>query len=382
MLSLLPLVLSLATPAHAQDCDAKVLTKSMVDASPVQVADLFVKLAACDPAAARKVAPEQLLRVLPGADGDKAAVAAVQVGATDALKKWMDTMISGDRSRTIAALGTVCNSVPEVKTYLLATKEQLGEQFWTERWYRSLADCGGDDVGAILAAALDKGSGADKTRYFGILETYARSQGVKALPKLVELEARFTDVETQTYVIQAFPDVAQVGSEGGMDIKAAQAASQAIQGLAPTLGPKVVEAARVALQSLGDEAAADALAGERFREVRQDDGHLIWGVVLVESASCKKGTQTWRRVHTAMVDEHGQTWPDQLQDKVQTSVETGWELSLGAKCKTEESLSWNLPSEPFADTAAYKTWRDGIIGGLDSSEVAKSWQLDHDPLSL
>jgi hypothetical protein len=380
---LLALVLS-AAPAAAQasDCNAKTLAKELTAASPVQVSRLFQELARCDAAAALKVAPTELLRVLPGSDGDASAVVAVDIGATDALLKWMGGMESKDKARTIAALGDACDAHPKVKDFLVGAQARLGDQYWTERWYRALASCEGPEVGAILAAELDKGSGADKTRYFGILQTYARSQGAGAIPKLQELAGRFTDVESLTYIVQAFPDAARVGSEQGRDETAARAAVTALVALAPSLPEKVVEAARVALQALGDEAAADALAGERYRAVRQPDGGLLWGVVAVESAPCKKGSQTWRRVHHAQVTDPGRTWPDQLQDKVQAAAATAWQPSLGAKCKAEATITWTLPAEPFADEAAFGAWRDEQLKEIDKTTVDKSWTLAWDPLAL
>ncbi len=382
MIDLLLATALLISPASAQDCDAKALIKELGAASPVQVAPLFVQLAECDPAAAKKVAPEQLPRILPGPDGDAAAVAAVDVGAGDSLITWTDAMISKDRSRTIAALGEACDSHEAVKTFLLGAQERLGDKFWTERWFRSLGSCSGPEVGAVLAAELDKGTGADKTRYFGVLEAYARSQGAAAVPKLEELMSNFSDQEGQTLLVNAFPDAAQVGSTEGMDAKAAEAAVAALERLAPSLTPKAVEAARVALQSLDAEEAADNMAGERFRNVRQEDGGLLWAAVAVETSPCKKGTQTWRRVHSSQVTGMGNTWPDQLLEKVEASAGSAWEFSLGAKCKAEAEIRWIIPAEPFADEAAASAWLKLQQAELDQNPVDKQWKLPHEPLRI
>lgn len=386
MLSLSLVAALFSAPALSQDaaqgCDAKQLAKELAAASPVQAGPLFVQLAECDPAAAAKVAPAELPRVLPGPDGDAAAVSAVRVGATDALITWTDGMISKDRSRTIAALGEACDEHQAVKDFLVGAKDSLGAKFWEERWYRTLGSCSGPEVGAVLAAELDKGAGADKTRYFGVLEAFARSQGPAAVPKLEELMGRFDDPEGQTYIVNAFPDAAQVGSLDGMNQQTAAAAVAALERLGPSLTPKATEAARVALQSLDDEAAADAMAGQRFRDLRQEDGGLLWGVVLVESASCKKGSQTWRRIHSAMVQGMGNTWPDQLQDKVEVSATGAWELTLDKKCKSESELRWIVPSEPFADESAWSTWDKTQQAELEQQPVDKTWKLDHEPLRI
>ncbi len=381
-LLLATLLTGLSSPALADDCDAKALKAEIEDASPVQVGPIFVDLAACDADAAKAVAPEQLVRILPGPDGDAAAVAALDIGAGDSLLSWTDTMISKDRSRTIAALGEACDEHEAVKDFLVGSQARLGDKFWEERWYRALASCSGPEVGAVLAAELDKGAGADKTRYFGVLEAYARSQGAAAIGKLEELMGRFSDPEGQTYIINAFPDAARVGSTEGMDRKAAHQAVAAIQRLAPSLTTKAIEAARVALQSLDDEAAADHMAGERFRDVRQEGDGLLWGVVVVESASCKKGTQTWRRVHSALVEGSGNTWPDQLEAKVEASASTAWTFDLGDKCKTDADLQWIVPAEPFADEAAFQAWRKEQRKDLELKPVDKSWDADHEPVII
>ncbi|NOY24629.1 MAG: hypothetical protein GXP62_02045 [Oligoflexia bacterium] len=383
---MIPLLLAaaatLSAPTLAQDCDAPALAEAIEAASPIQVASLYVQLAQCDAGAALKLSATELARAVPDDDGDQAAIAAVNVGATDALLSWMDGMNPRDRSRTIAALGAACNTQSAVKDFLVGSQDRLGDRFWEERWYRALANCGGPETGAILAAELDRGAGADKTRFFGVLETYARSQGAAAIPKLVELAGGVSDVESLTYIVQAFPDAARVGAAEGTNLDGAAAASAAIVGLAPSLPPKVIEAARVALQSLGDEAGADALAGERFRDVRQDDGNFLWGVLLTETAQCKKGTETWRRLHHALIHEGGQTWPDQLRDKVATAAETGWELTLGHKCKAEPTLVYTITAEPFADEAAYQKWRDEQLAEAAKTPVGKSWTIREDPLHL
>ncbi|MCB9780120.1 MAG: hypothetical protein H6742_16255 [Alphaproteobacteria bacterium] len=380
--SLLLALSTLAAPALAQDCDTKALTKEIADASPVAVGTLYVKLAQCDPAAAKKLSDKELLRVLPGDEGDAAAVAAVEIGATGALIAWTDAMISKDRSRTIAALGKACDSSKPVETFLIGAKASMGEKYWQERWFRALTDCSSDAAGASLAEELDKGVGADKTRFFGVLEVYSRSQGAKAIPKLQELAGKLTDGEGLTYIVNAFPDAANVGSVEGADPEAARAAVAAIRGLGPSLPPKAVDAARVALRSLGDEEAADAMAGERYRDLRREDGSFLWGAVAVESASCKKGKETWVRVHHGKVLGRGMTWPDQLQEKVSVAGETGWEFSLGEKCKSEATVTWTVPAEPFADADAYKAWRDEQLRAADKVEAAKRWTFDEEPIEL
>ncbi len=378
MLALLAL---LALPAAAQDCNGPALARSLTAASPVQAGPIFVELARCDAATARKVVAKELPRVLPGEDGDRAAVATIEIGATDVLLTWMKGMDPSGRSRTIAALGEVCDGNAAVRDFLMGTKERLGDEFWTDRWFRALSRCGGPEVGAIFAAELDKPIGPDRSRFLGLLEVYARSQGPAAIPKLKELAARTEDPETLSYIVQSFSDAARVGVAGGARPEDAAAASQAITELAPSLPLRVVDAARVAMQSLGDEAGADALAAARYRELAQADGSLLWGAVAVETAPCKKGKQTWRRVHLAEVKDPGRTWADQLSKRAQAAA-SGWELSLGKQCKAEASVEWRVPAEPFADEAALKAWHAAQLKEIDEQPVDRSTVVEQDTLQL
>jgi len=63
-------------------------------------------------------------------------------------------------------------------------------------------------------------------------------------------------------------------------------------------------------------------------------------------------------------------------------VETGWDLTLGDKCKAEATLIYTLAPEPFADQAAYQKWRDEQLSDADQTAVEKSWTIHEDPLNL
>lgn len=378
MLALLALF---ALPASAQTCDGAALARSLAAASPVQAGTIFVELAACDPALAKKVATKELPRVLPGEDGDRAAVAAIQVGATDVLLTWMSGMEPKDRSRTISGISETCTGNPAVRSFLMGTKDKLGEAFWTDRWFRALSRCDGPEVGALFAAELDKPTGPDRSRFLGLLEVYARSQGPAAIPKLKELAAGTTDSETLSYIVQAFSDAARVGVEGGARPEDRAQAAAALAELAPSLPLKVVDAARVVMQSLGDEAGADALAAARYRELVQPSGGLLWGTVGVEQAPCKKGKETWRRIHLAAVTDPGRTWADQLQGRV-SAASAAWGLDLGKSCKSEATVQWMVPELPFADEAALQAWHAAQVKEIEKTSVDRSETVEHDPLAL
>ncbi len=102
--------------------------------------------------------------------------------------------------------------------------------------------------------------------------------------------------------------------------------SGTIVDLAPAWPDKAVEQARITLRTLGDERASDTLVLVRYKSVLQKEGGLLYGAVVVEDATCKNGKHE-QVVHTAEVEDPGQTWPDQLREKVNESVRHGWSSS-------------------------------------------------------
>ena len=97
---LLSVVLSLALPlAAAEDCDAKALAAEVAEASNLMAPDKFAELAACDAAAANKIAAKEMPRFLGGAEGNRAVVAAIQIGATDPAVAWIDGLQSDERAK-------------------------------------------------------------------------------------------------------------------------------------------------------------------------------------------------------------------------------------------------------------------------------------------
>ncbi|MGB0638690.1 MAG: hypothetical protein ACPGTU_05125, partial [Myxococcota bacterium] len=98
---LLSLLLSLSV--HAADCDAGELTSSLKEATPHEAAPLFVQLAQCDAAAAKKVAKTAIPQLVAESAGFEAAIAAINVGAGDSVMTWMASRQQDERSRAIRA---------------------------------------------------------------------------------------------------------------------------------------------------------------------------------------------------------------------------------------------------------------------------------------
>ena len=375
------LVVLLSSLASAGDCDATALAGDMAEATPVGAARAFVQLANCDADTAKKLAAETFPRLLGGDDANQAAVKAVTIGAADPVVAWMGGLEGGERARAVQALGEACNENPPIQTFFVDQAAKLGDQFWTDRWYRALASCQVPAVQSILSAELDKGLGADRMRFFAVLETYARSAGGAAIERLSTLATSIDDAEAQVNIVAAFADAARVGTPQGTDAAAASKGAEVIRTIAPKLTSKAVEQARMTLLALGDEPGSDDMAAVRFKAVDQGDQTFLWGAIANEVATCKNG-KVQQKIHVAQVSERGNTWPDQLAEKIEAAAAVNWELNLAAKCKGTGEVKWVLPSEPFADAAAFSAWAEASVKDVQDSAASKSVRLDKDPLQI
>ncbi len=343
--------------AHAQECDSADLQKRMDEASPRALAGLYEELASCDPEAAAEAAPASFEKILSGDSGVSAGIAAVRVGAGTTVREWVSGLLSDERASTLAGLGSGCEETPELVGFFTDAKQELGERFWRDRWHRALADCHSPQIHELLRTAFQEDSvQKDSSRFGSILEVFCDNAGHDAIPWLKALIFT-THEENQLHIVSAFANAAGVGSIEGTDQEAANDAVAALLEVAPKLPAKVVEQARISLESMGAQEEADGLAAVRFTGLQQADGRFLWGTVAVETATCKNG-KTRLGIHHGQVLEPGHRWPDQMHQAVEEAVLAGWELDLGEKCKGESRHEIIVPSEPFADEAAYVAWRD------------------------
>lgn len=366
---MLTVLLALST-ASAQDCNTKTLKAGLAESTPTGVPVAFNAMAECDAALAAKSAPQALEKVLPGKEGNQVLVTAVKVGASEPAMAYIKGLQSDERSRAVASLGTACNGNEQVSGFLTSAAESLGDEFWTDRWYRSLTECRNDEVQALLQSEVDKPE-HDQTRFFGVVEVYARNLGKDAIPTLKRLLGELQNEEELTYVVNAFADAAQVGSLEGQDAETTQLAVAAIVEMAPALPPKAVEQARTTLLSLGAENEANSLGGVRYKD-RMVDGKLQYGVVVVETATCKKGDQMVG-VHLGVLEEAGNAWPDQVAAQVD-GASYGWEYNLAAdrKCKGTSQNTVFITKQPVTGEdlqSFYDEQRQTVIRGASGDVV-------------
>lgn len=372
--------LALALAAQAQTCDAKALTKALAEAGPASTGKAFAELAACDPKAATAAAPEAFKRTLAGPNGDAAVLAAVKIGAWQAVRDWVPSLMSDERSSTINKLGQSCD-VKEVPAFFIDSAKVLGDSFYSDRWYAGLDDCREASVRELLRAELAKPV-KDPIRFKSVLDTYSRNLGADAVPVLKALLGDQKNPELATYIVESFADAAGVGSANGANADATGKAVAAIQEVAPSLPGAAVDKARQTLLALGAELESDKLAAVRYKDVAKADGGLTYGVVLAEIATCKKG-DTKVQYHHAQLLDTGHTWPDQVGDRVGGQLAGAFELKLAESCKGTGTTKVVTSDVPFKDNGAYQAWVDARLKELQKENpVEKAKVVPHDPLKI
>ncbi|MFM2248123.1 MAG: hypothetical protein RL071_4198 [Pseudomonadota bacterium] len=376
------LSLLLSQDAQASACDVAGLTKQIAEDTADAAAIAWTTLARCDAAAGKKEAPKAFGRLVQGEPTDAASVLAVELGAGEAVSGWISRLQSDERARALKALGAACPTSAPVQAYFVERAAKLGDDFWDQRWYLPLAGCPAPAVQTVLADQLAKGPGGNPTRWGSVLETYVRAQGEAALPLLGELIAKNKGAEQQITITAAYTDAAR-GGAGADAAKAGAAKAAAVAGLVgitPQLAPRAVEQARMTLQGFGEEEAADKLAALRYADRRQKSGEFHWGVVVLETTTCKKD-KVQQRIHVGVASEPGNTWPDQMKGRVEPAMGQSWPMELVKACKGEGTVEIHTSPEPLADPAALKAWTDEKVKALTKPEV-KPTRIEHELLRV
>jgi hypothetical protein len=367
---LLTLVLVTGT-AHA-GCDAKALTRALAESVPATVPANYLALAACDPAAARKLAPSRLKMMPANAEATKAAITAIEAGSGADVRTWLVDLVADERARMVKALAASGPEHPAVCDFFVAVEDALGERFWNERWYRGLAECRTPSVQAMLGEALDTSpisrSSRNRSPFFSLVEVYARNLGLAAIERLKGYLAAPKDEEESTVLLTAFGDAANVGGAAGTDATVAQAATAAILELAPSLSDRALARARDVLNGLGAEAEASGLARWAFDDAWTDAGYT-YGVAAIEDVTCKNGQQRallW--LGTAASD--GASWPDQISGGLDARVASGWPSDAAAKCKGTAKRTAKLSERPLVGSAGVEAWQAEVRRQFDADFAA------------
>ena len=373
--------LLMAGAAFAQDCDVRTMSKEILAAGPHEAAPMFAQLAECDAKAAARVAGKVIPTLIGESDGFDAALAAINVGSGASVMAWMPTLQRDEMSRAIRAFGKKCQDSEGVQGFLIDAHKTLGDQFWTDRWYRALTECRSEPITTLLAQYVDSGAGDDRGAFFGVVEAYATNAGPTAIGKLATLVEKEEDIEMQINLINAFSDAAQAGTVAGLNVETASIAAATLRALGPKLPPKAVDQARITLSVLQDEEGSDKLVVHRYKEAKQEDGSLKYGAVVYETATCKNGKMK-QRYHVVEAIDPGQTWPDQLEERLKSTVEINWKMNLAASCKGEGEIKYLTPSGPFTDEAAFKLWVKEVVRKNNNPAVKKATRIDEETIEL
>ncbi len=367
-----------AKPAAPAPCAAQLT--ALAEAGPSATGKAFVDLATCDAVAAKVAAPEAFKRVLAGESGDAAALAAIGAGSFEIVRGWISALEPDDRSRTISKLGQSCGSAA-VPTFFLETHAAIGEKFWSDRWYRGLGECRAPAAQDLLRARVSQPI-TDRVQYNGVLEIFSRNLGKDAIPTLIAAAQAEKEGEVSAFIVNAFADAAGVGRAAGADAEATKLALAALAQLAPTLPEKGVDQARMTVRALGDDPGSDRLVVVRYKDQVQASGGLLYGVIATEIATCKKG-DTRIVIHSAMVNESGHAWPDQVAERISPVVTANFKLGLAAACKGTGAVEITTPPTAFKDAAAYTAWVDGHQRDLQKAHVGvKIKVVPEDALTL
>jgi hypothetical protein len=248
----------LSTGVLAQDCDSDALTQSLIDASPVTVARKFNALAQCDEEVASRHLTQTFERMLYARDVVGVLQYAINRDQPQMVLDWVVGLRSDERSGAIAGLGVACSNNENIANFLTSTRDLLGEQFWSHRWYRSLTECRYDVVRALLTEEIES-SIVNRGNFLGILDVWARNVGPEALPRLREMVLAESDPEIQGYLVSAFGSTARPGSVYEGSDAAALAAATAITEIAPALSLDGLRQAIPVLEGLGAMEAAASL---------------------------------------------------------------------------------------------------------------------------
>lgn len=371
MVSLLALALVGAAPA--QDCDTRALRGELEDASPVAMASVYVRLAACDPAAAKKQAPAALGRMV-GSDGAiDALVAALDVGAGPSVRDWLLRQEPDVRSRSIKKVGAACSEHPSVGDLFVAAHETLGDRFWEDRWHRGLATCRTQGVREMLAAGLESKvvgrESVNRPQFVALLEVYSRNLGAAAVPMLAEWLGDPRDEEEATLLIGTFADAANVGGTDGVDAAAAQLAVAALVEAGPNLPGPAVDRGRGVLVSLGAEDASRAYVANRWRD-RIVDGNYRYGVAAFERITCKNGSER-ANIHLGVALDPATDWPDVLAKAIDGAAKGAWTFDAARKCKGTAEISVVMSERPL-EAGADEAWAEEKAEALQTKHAALS----------
>ena len=150
----------------------------------------------------------------------------------------------------------------------------------------------------------------NRSRFFGLLEVYARNLGNDAIGELERLATTLDDQQERALVVRAYGDALQVGSTGSSGAADPKNATESLLRVAPALRPSNLSTLRETLVAIGSQDAAESVAVFRWPE-RLQEGRYTYIATALESVTCKNG-KVHHVFHHGQIHEPGALWPDTM----------------------------------------------------------------------
>jgi hypothetical protein len=239
---------------------------------------------------------------------------------------------------------------------------------------------------SILTTQFEKGVDQGRSQYFSVMSAMARNLEGKSIPILKETLQQTEDGELQVNVVAAIFEAVDESNENHADDKTLVrdvtiAGVDAIFGTAASLTPEALVQARTVLASLEAEAESDELAGFMYNVHRQPDGRFMWGLVVVENATCKNGKEK-QRMYLSSIVESGTNWADQLPERIKDAVDIQWEMDLAERCKGTGDVEYLLTKLPLSNSDALNVWQTDQKQAQLNTNIKKPIVLIKKPLEI
>lgn len=373
-------------PESQPTCNVEEASVEIVKKRGDDAAEAFHALVECDAEVAKRFTTTTVPTFFPSAVGYTAAADAVVVGGEESVRKWYKSLEPGEKKGLLRELGNRCQKEETIQQYFLNVAENGTDEFWKSRYHQYIKDCRVDSMQSILTTQFNKGLEQGRSQYFSVMSAMARNLEGQSIPILKETLQQTDDGELQVNIIAAIFEAVDENNQNHADDKklvrdVTVAGIDAIFGTAATLTPEALLQARTVLTSLEAEAESDELAGFMYNVHRQPDGRFMWGLVVVENATCKNGKEK-QRMYLSSVVESGTNWSDQLPERIKDAVDVQWEMDLAERCKGTGEVEYLLTDLPISNLDALSVWQTEQKEAKLNANIKKPIILPKDPLEI
>jgi hypothetical protein len=367
-------------------CDVKAISTEIVSKRGDAAAEAYHALVGCDQEVAKKFTVTTVPTFFPSAIGYTAAADAVVIDGDKTVYDWYKTLDTSEQKGLLRELGNRCQQEPAIQEYFLNVAQNKTAEFWNARYHQYITDCRVEPLQTLLKSQLEQGVEQGRSQYFSVMSAMARNLEGEALPKLKELLASTDDGEVQVNIIASIFEAVDESNQNHADDKklvrdVTIAGIDAVYSNKETLAPEAVLQARTVLTALDAEAESDELAGFMYKPLQQPDGTYMWGLVVVENATCKNGKEK-QRLYISSLVEGGTNWADQVSERVKDVAGVQWDLNLAVSCKGTGETLYLLSDTPIPNLDALHVWQTEQKESHLNSNVKKPIVITKDALGI